>query len=50
MAIIYLFVLIPISFFLKILNKNYININQDIKLDTYWEENDKLHKSMNDQF
>lgn len=50
MAIIYLFIFIPTSFFIKILNKNYINIKQDAKLDTYWEKNDIFYKNMNDQF
>lgn len=49
MIIVYLFILIPISFLKKISNKNYLNINQDNNLDTYWEKNDK-HFNMKDQF
>ena len=29
------------------MNKNYINIKQDAKLDTYWVKNDIFYKNMN---
>ncbi len=49
MGIIYFFVVTPISFLLKMFNKDILNLKKT-KNKTYWKDKDKFNTSMKNQF
>ena len=49
MGIIYFFVVTPISFLLKMFNKDILNLKKT-KNKTYWKDKDKYNTSMKNQF
>ena len=49
MGIIYFFVVTPISFLLKMFNKDILNLKKN-KNKTYWKDKDKYNTSMKNQF
>lgn len=48
--ILYLILIIPVGLILRVIKKNYLNIRQDKKIDTYWENKDNHKTSMDNEF
>ena len=50
MVVVYFVVIFPTSFLIKIFKKNYLNINYDRNIESYWVNIKKKNSSMKDQF
>ena len=50
MAIIFYIIITPIGFIMKMIKKNYLDLNKDSEKDTYWIKRKESNFSFRDQF